>query len=139
MGTVYSNMEILHVYLSQPQKSKLARGKTIQLSAQQMSSTSGEAVEIHMLRKHASAVRRAIKNGKAYRFNPTKIEMSGGKINLGHVGKVVGRIARQVGHVIVKEGVKEAKKRGYDVSPIESTLHSAIPQYPQYQGFGESS
>ncbi len=44
-------MEVLHIYMTQAQQKKMASGKTIQLTANQLSSTNGEPVEIHMLKK----------------------------------------------------------------------------------------
>ena len=73
-------MEVIHIHFDASQLRRLMKGETVQLTAAQMSSKTGSVVELHMLKKHGTEMRRAIKKGKSYRFNPKKIEISGGKM-----------------------------------------------------------
>jgi hypothetical protein len=61
-------MEVIKLHLTPAQQNKIACGKSLQLSAQQLAGTSGDPVDIHMLRKHCNELRRAQKHGKGYRF-----------------------------------------------------------------------
>lgn len=99
-------MEVIHIHFNTSQIRKLAKGKTVQLSPAQMVTKQGQLVELHMLRKHGNEIRRAIKNGKTYRFNPKKIEMNGGKLNLPNLTQIKNTLTELIHNPMVQSVIK---------------------------------
>ncbi len=99
-------MEVIHIHFNTSQIRKLAKGKTVQLTPAQMVSKQGQLVEIHMLRKHGNEIRRAIKNGKSYRFNPNKIEINGGKFNLPNLSQIKTALTDLIQKPVVQNTIR---------------------------------
>ncbi len=65
----------IDLHLANPHLNKLGKGKTFQLTHDQLHNALNTEpnAHIHMLKKHANELLRNHKNGKGYRFHPVKI------------------------------------------------------------------
>jgi hypothetical protein len=109
-----------------------------------------------MLKRHANALRRALRNGKGYRFTSSKIEggsfksfardiksfanssakkvkrfaVKNSDVVLNEVIKPAGekllKTGRKIGHNMVKKAVLQARNNGYDVKDFAPLAHELI-------------
>lgn len=141
-----SGVDILHLNLNKQHLNKLANGKSFQLSAEQLKSAlSGDAnAELHMLKKHISAIGRAHNNGKGVRIQHKHVV--GGRLSFGktmrHVketgqkaihgiqkamkNKAVKDTVKALGHIATNTLDTMAKQQGYDTSAYADIANRAI-------------
>jgi hypothetical protein len=113
--------ESISIFLTTPQKNKMASGKTFQLSASQLQSNSGKhAIDIEMTPKNYKTLVKNVSKNKGYRFTSDKIVGSGFFGNIAkNIGKKVAKTVAEkgldyVGEKTGQKGITNALKNSVD-------------------------
>lgn len=126
------------VDMTEMQKKKLHKGKTITLKAEQLH---GSGVRIHVASSKAKKMTRAKKNNKGFRLtmNQEEMETTGGALSLKAIGRAIKKGAKQVAATykkdikpvvapVLKEGVKQAITKGLPLAASAAATALGQPQ-----------
>jgi hypothetical protein len=109
--------ESISIFLTTPQKNKMASGKTFQLSNSQLQSNSGKhPVDIEMSTKNYKTLVNNVSKNKGYRFTADKIVGSGFFKDIGKMvaKKVAPKILDKIGEKTGQKGITNALKGSVD-------------------------
>jgi hypothetical protein len=107
-----SNINTIELYLTRAQYKKLEQHKPFQVTYQQLNSdrAADHHVEIQLDKKEMTKLNRNLRNGKGFRFNPTKIIGSGLFSSALNFGKKLASnpIVQNIGRQALNKGLQMA-------------------------------